>query len=95
MTSMISGAAQIWNIHNQTIKQKISFSLHFYFNPMIKILGGCLKTSLAPLNGDPGVSLGQMIGEFLKREPHINSKNQTDFEKQTEHIYINYRCNTW
>lgn len=61
----------------------MNFCLDFYlFQSFVEKLGGCLETSLAPLNRDPGGSLGQMISEFLKRDKNLNFKNQTDFKKQ-------------
>lgn len=54
---------------------KVGFLSGLLFQSIVQNLGGCLRSCLSPLNRDPGVSLGQMISEFLKRDRHFSFKN--------------------
>lgn len=56
------------------------------FQSIVQNLGGCLKSSLSPLNRDPGVSLGQMISEFLKQRRHFS------FNYDTMHLLKVLKC---
>lgn len=65
-----------FNVKQNTKTQKWLLS-GLLFQSIVQNLGGWLKSSLSPLNRDPGVSLGQMISEFLKQRRHFSLNYDT------------------